>query len=262
MNQTGDFYMTGRGLILTGLMVSSSAFAGTFSPPMTPPIPLPIPTISSVAPTSGPSPSPTGIVGGLPIITTTPIPTPGNGPLQIIDQIVNEGTKIWQIIQQNKATSSFTTASANAIPSTLTAWDQIGGWQMKGGENYQLPILNSEGKSVYTWDARVSFEYGGNVDGKGAFLRNVTVQASDIQVAWAHNFNATVTIPDSGISNSGTTDNPLAQMEVEIDYSYDTSVFVHRQSSVILVVRGDGSIEDISSDNSSPTPLYPIGKGN
>ena len=241
------------GVLGAFLGISAAAYALEMTP-----LPIINPIVNPNA-IINPSPIPGGgIIGGLPIIGGNT----NNDLLGDLDRIVNLGTKVWSLIQQNKATSDFMTASANAIPMGLTAWDQTGGWRAAGGKNYQLPILDSKGKSVYNWDARVSFEFGGNVDGKGAFLRNVTVQASDVQVSWAHNFNAKVTIPDSSISNYGDKDSPDAQMEVEIDYSYDTSVFVHRDSSVLLLVRGDGSIEDISADDSAPTQLYPIGRGN
>src|SRR5207245_463280 len=91
---------------------------------------------------------------------------------------------------------------------------------------------------------RVAFTYGGGVNGKGRYLSNISLVPANLSVIWGFNVNAQAAIPN--VTNAGTTDQPVAAAEVQLQWTVKTVMKEDRQSTSYYV-RGDGYFKDLSS---------------
>jgi hypothetical protein len=163
-------------------------------------------------------------------------------PLGISDitDIINIGKQIWTIVEAGKPVSNITINQATAVPKGVTDWTALAGWQAPQSHTYQTSMQNMYGFNVIQFSYRVMFTPGGAYKGKGHYLANVTVDPSDVYVAWGYTFNAQVTIPS--ITNAGTAASPTAAAEILVKWDIDT-VMNHIEQSASYYARGDGTFQ-------------------
>lgn len=70
---------------------------------------------------------------------------------------------------------------------------------------------------VVEFSYKLVYLYGGRYQNKGRYLTGVTVIPAQISVLWGFNFNCKVSIPTT--VNSGTPDDPVAGMQVQLQWS-------------------------------------------
>ena len=157
-----------------------------------------------------------------------------------IGAIVNAGQAVWTLIEAGKPSRSFQVASASAVPSANACWTSLENWARPKAKLLKVQYRNKLGMNVIDMQIRVSYLHGGQVDGKGAFLAEVKAKPAKVQVAWGFNLDAKVSIPT--VVNLGTSEDPTAGMQVEIDWAVDT-VVQSTKASAIVFVDGDGGFE-------------------
>lgn len=207
-----------------------------------------------VASTPIESPPPVGTFPH-PVIPPTnqpvPNPLPGSGsnlPGKIgqitgaINNIVNTGKLIWSIIEANKPVVNVSTDIANAIPQASSTWDSLGGWSAPQTKLFHVSYKNGFGSSVVDFTYRVIYLYAGNVDGKGHFLNDVSIVPADLNVAWGYTFTAKATVPS--VTNAGTKSDPIAAMELQMQWSVSTMVKSMEQTENYYI-RGDGQFSSL-----------------
>lgn len=164
----------------------------------------------------------------------------------VLDQIINLGKKIWDVIAANKPVVNFQTDSANALPQGATGWENLQGWQVPASRLYHYTYENAFGMDVVDFKFRVLYSFGGNVSGKGHYLANVTVVPADLSVAWGYSFNAQATVPS--VLNAGTSVDPVGAVQMLVSWKIDT-IIKHEQTTESFDVRGDGKFTDLSNGN-------------
>lgn len=164
-----------------------------------------------------------------------------NGNL-ILDVVFNMGKKIWDIVEANKPVVDIETDFATALPKGTKDWRAFEGWQSPAARVYRVRYKNRFGMKVVDFSYRVLYTYGGSVLGRGRYLTNVTVEP-DVDVLWGYKFNAKVAIREP--INTGTTENPVAGLEMAMSWEVDT-VVKHLEGSTSYFVRGDGRFENLT----------------
>ena len=132
------------------------------------------------------------------------------------------------------------TASASALPSGITCWDQLAGWRPTRSETYDVVYKNLYGIKVVNVRFHIVYTYGGQYKGQGRYLTNATIRFGKVDVLWGYIFNANVEIPQ--VVNMGTEANPLAGMEMTLKWSVKTRPISLKKSisSMSFFVSGDG----------------------
>ncbi|MBY0470582.1 hypothetical protein K2X30_05385 [bacterium] len=164
-----------------------------------------------------------------------------------LDQVINMGKKIWDIVESNRPVVDLKTDVANAVPQGITSWQDLGQWQAPRSKVYTLAYKNLYGIEVIRFDYRVLYTAGGSYNGVGRYLANVSIVPGEISVAWGYKFAAKNSVAST--LNVGTKQNPVGGMEMIINWSIDTP-FKHTQSSGSYFVQGDGKFVDLTNGNS------------
>lgn len=178
-----------------------------------------------------------------------PTPSPKVGeesPLVIIDQIINIANKIWQIIKLNAPVSTINTKYASAVPEGITAWTQLSEWKKPKTYVYGFYAENLYGLTMVDVKYKVIYTYGGKYKGKGYYLTGVTVTPTVVDVGWGYRFSLGASVPDSTITNIGTSANPVAALQLKLMWKIST-VMKDSTGTSIYYIQGDGYFEEIAS---------------
>ncbi len=154
-----------------------------------------------------------------------------------LDVILNMGKKIWQVIVDGKPVVNSNTSRANALPQGAKSWLQLANWSDPEAHRYDITYKNMYGAAVVKYAFLVTYSYGGSVNGKGKYLSEVGFTNSELSVAWMYNFNATSEVVR--VVNVGTVDEPIAGMELNLNWTIKTPL-QEQQSTSSYYVRGDG----------------------
>jgi hypothetical protein len=166
-----------------------------------------------------------------------------NEAVVVIDQIVNLGKKIWEIIEANKPVVKIATDTASALPAGLKTWENLAGWRPPASRLFHVSYENLYGMTVVNFNYRVFYTYGGNVNGKGHYLTQVTVVPADLSVSWGYTFGMTASVPS--VTNSGTATDPVGAAQILLNWKVDT-VLKHIENTQSYYVQGDGGFTDLS----------------
>lgn len=154
--------------------------------------------------------------------------------------IVNIGKKIWNLVEAGKPAVTVTSQVAHAMPQGITCWQDLTGWMPPHSYSYRISYENKYGSKVVDFTYRLSYLYGGQVNGKGRYLAQVSIVPANLSVAWGFKFNAESSVPM--VYNMGTKENPVAGMRVDIKWSVD-SIVSHNEQVHSFGVDGNGQIK-------------------
>lgn len=161
-----------------------------------------------------------------------------------ISQILNFGSKLWKLVEKNKPVSNLTTVTANALPANTDGnWLSLENWSEPRGRIYSVTYKNLYGIEVVNFDYRLTFTPGGSYQGSGQYLSNVAVNPQNLSVSWSYNVDATAKVVN--VLNARSKANPLAGMEVLVDWRVKT-VVKDMRSSTSFFVKGDGTFIDLN----------------
>ena len=173
-----------------------------------------------------------------------PPPLPDTGDLPIsIDQIINIAGKLWDIVQENKAVVDIKTQYAVAVPSGTVHWTQLSGWKPPKGVIYGFSAKNLYGAKVIDVKYQVLRNYGGSYKGKGQYLSAVTIEPLYVSVAFGYKLYISVDIPDSGILNVGSHEDPVAGMRVVLKWRIQS--LNATEGHAVYFLQGDGSFLEV-----------------
>lgn len=161
--------------------------------------------------------------------------------IMIVDKLLALGTKIWDIVKKGKpvVTTRFATP-ISVLPKTDdpgTAFYDMENWSAPTFKRYRVEFKNLWGMVVVGFTYNVQFQHSGTYNGKGKYITGLTVNASDLSVAWGFNFDADSSL--IAITNRGRRDDPLSAATIEIKYKA-SSVLKEISSSESFHVTGDG----------------------
>jgi len=169
-----------------------------------------------------------------------------NSTVGTIGNIVNLAQKIWSIIQENQPVVNITTNYANAVPYGTSNWTQLENWSKPATKKYSFSMKNAFGSEVVKIAYQVDYTYGGNYNGKGKFLTGVTIEPLSVTTAWGYKVNLTSEVPDSTVANVGTQSDPVASMQVQLDWTVHTAL-KDTTSKAIYYVQGDGLLQEMGT---------------
>ncbi|MBP7795247.1 MAG: hypothetical protein KA059_00500 [Elusimicrobiales bacterium] len=169
-----------------------------------------------------------------------------NATLDTIDKIINLAQKVWDIIKENQPVVDISVNYANAVPYGLSHWTQLQGWSRPATKKYSFFAKNKMGTDVVKVTYQVTYTYGGNLNGKGKFLTGVAIEPINVETAWGYKVNLKAEVPDSTIANVGTSDDPIAAMQVQLKWIIHTPL-QDTQQKAIYYVQGDGLIQEIGT---------------
>lgn len=184
-----------------------------------------------------------------PVINPPTDPAAGTGigdTVNDIDQIVNLAQKIWDIIKANAPVVNIAVNYANAVPFGTTHWTQLQGWSKPMTRKYAFSMKNGFGSEVVKVKYQVHWVPNGNLQGKGKFLTGVTVEPISVSAAWGYTVDLLAQVPDSTVANVGTHEDPVASMQVQLNWKVSTAFKVIEQKA-IYYVQGDGLLQEIGT---------------
>ncbi len=172
-------------------------------------------------------------------------------PPSEIETVIILGEKIWNFIEKNKPVVNQRYAPISAVPVGVTSWEELEGWSMPQIRMFKNIYKNVYGMKVVEFNYRVAYAFGGSYKGIGKYLSRVEVDPSLVDVAWGYKFNANGQVLST--TNAGTSENPIAAMELRLNWSVGT-VIKHTEQSIRLFISGDGLFKDVS-DGTLPSDI-------
>ena len=165
-------------------------------------------------------------------------PTAGDGGIDL-NQIINIGKQIWDIVQAGKPVVNVQTDKASALPKGISDWTQLESWQAPISKTYEVSLQNVYGMNVVTFEYRVIYVVGGSYKGKGQFIGYATIEPASIDVMWGYTLNATSKV--ASVFNRGTSRSPIGAMQIDINYQV-SSVMTNFQQTDSFSLAGDGQL--------------------
>lgn len=169
---------------------------------------------------------------------------PPLSPLDIDWGTVNLiGQKVVEIIKAGRPVVNVRRDGVAVLPFGVTAWSQLGGWQLPVTKVYRVTATNYMNIAVVDLRLKVSASYGGGLDGRGKFLANVVVVPTSIQVMWG--FSCDVWSEHHAPVNMGTQADPVAGLGFDLRYRYG-SLLSETTGAQDYFVSGDGEIKELN----------------
>lgn len=173
-----------------------------------------------------------------------------NGAWEVsLDEIINTGKKIWSVIVDGKPVVNIHRDVAHALPHGITCWSELEGWQIPRSQVYRSVYINKLKQTVVDFTYRVSYIAGGQYQGKGHYILQATVAPAEIYVAWGFTFDVTASVP--AVFNMGTRENPVAGLQLNLQWILDTTVNRHEVEEQFFV-NGLGVFQKMQAIDFSP----------
>ncbi len=171
-------------------------------------------------------------------------------PVIIIAEIVNIAVKVWDIIKDNAPVVDINTKYASAVPSGIGSWTQLNGWKKPSGYSYSFSAINGFGAKWVDVEYKVLFTSGGKYMGKGKYLTGVTIIPSKVDVNWGTHVTLSAEVPDSTIVNIGTSEDPVAAMQLVLTHRMST-VMSNLNGTEVYYINGYGDMQEITGKSSA-----------
>ena len=153
------------------------------------------------------------------------------------------GKKAWEVVVANQPVVNVQTTRVTVLPTDKAQWAQMAGWRGPRGAVYGFQAVNAFGMTTVDQKYTVSYNYGGNLNGKGNYLANVTIIPTNISVAWAYTLNSNVEVGQ--ILNAGSVQSPVPAVDLQLKWGIKT-ILKEEQHIDSFYVKGDGALSHIS----------------
>ncbi len=144
-----------------------------------------------------------------------------DGVIMVVDKLIAIGQKIIPTIDKGRAVvNNNPMASVSVLPRLDTkdpVVHEMGGWSLPVTKHYKIVYTNGLGVEVISFVYSVTFQYGGQYEGKGKYLTGIRASARNIVISWGFDLDASSQLIQ--ISNIGTPSNVVAGATVEIQYT-------------------------------------------
>jgi hypothetical protein len=164
--------------------------------------------------------------------------------LMVGRELIAFGKEIYKIIEAGKPVVSvgeLTPVSIlpkNELGVRISSFD-LEGWKEPRAKKYRVVAKNGFGYNMISFEFMIMFSYGGSYDGKGAFIADAEISATDVEVSWGYNLAADFKV--KSILNQGSKENPVAATVLQISYTMKT-VLKETKSTKKFLVNGLGKI--------------------
>lgn len=141
--------------------------------------------------------------------------------IAVIDSLIALGKKIWPIIEAGRPVINNKLIPAISILPNLEGQNptlnQMSNWSVPKVRSYRVSFKNGWGSEVVGFTYTLFWQYNGDFKGAGKYVTNLKVQASEIYTSWGFNFDATSELV--GISNVGSSEEPVASGIIQVAYT-------------------------------------------
>ncbi len=158
---------------------------------------------------------------------------------EVLTAIEKIGTRIWKLVEANRPVVHVETKVANALPRNVSCWMDLENWKVPKVYKYNVLYKNVFGAEVVNFTFRVIYTYGASYEGKGKYLSNVSVHPAELDVLWGYTFNSKVEV--QRIVNLGTKADPVAGMEMKLNWQISTPIKDSQQSKIFFIT-GNGEV--------------------
>lgn len=169
--------------------------------------------------------------------------------IQIVDGLLALGKKVWPIIEAGKPVITNKLSPAiNIIPHLEREGGILGEmekWSRPEVRSYRVSYKNGYNSEVIAFTFTLFFQHSGVYNGVGSYVGNLTVQASEVYVAWGFNFEASSELV--GIANVGTSASPVASAIIKINYIAKNIINEHRGAQSVYV-DGNGNVQVLKQE--------------
>jgi hypothetical protein len=167
-----------------------------------------------------------------------------DGTEVVLDQIINVGKKVWDLIDQGKPVVNVSSNVATALPQGAKCWLDLQRWQAPKYKAYEVTYKNAYGVTVVDIAYRIVYLAGGDVNGKGQYIGYATVEPLKVRVLWGFHVNLAATVPT--VYNMGTKEDPVAGMNMQVKWSVDGVMsLVHDESTRSYFLNGRGDFREM-----------------
>lgn len=157
--------------------------------------------------------------------------------------IINLGKAIWPIIEAGRPVVDIRTDWANAVPQGVNTWENLAEWRTPISKSFSFKWKNL-GVRVIHFDYSVIFTPGGRLNGNGRYLANVSVIPAKVSVSWGYKFSAQAQV--SGITNAGSSSDPIAALQLVLTWTIDTPL-THHQLASDFYMTGSGDFRQVTA---------------
>jgi hypothetical protein len=180
----------------------------------------------------------------LPKAPTTPL----DEIAMYVDGLIAIGKKIWPIIEAGKPVINVTgmAQAMSVLPSmdgtfTNAQFTKMANWSAPKVGSYRVSFKNFYNVEVAGFTYTIYFQHNGTYQEKGKYITNLRIQASEVSAAWGFDFDASSEL--IGVSNVGTTENPVASAIVKV--AYTTKGLNTRRYEQSIYVDGAGTLKPL-----------------
>jgi len=150
-----------------------------------------------------------------------------------VDVISNMGRRVWDLVNLGKPAAWVNTNVAHGLPKGIKCWTDLQGWSWPQSKIYNVSYKNKLGVTVVDYTYRISYNYGGNIEGVGKFLSNVQIVPVNIKVSWGYSLNSRAEVPT--VFNVGSKQDPIAGMQVNVRWKVESSMNSNEQSHMFHI---------------------------
>lgn len=167
------------------------------------------------------------------------------GPTQVIQSMSLAemwvlGEKIYDVIKKNEPVMNIQTDTWSVLPTGIRSPFELNSWKKSGLTGWVITYTNLYGFDVVDVAFVTSFAYGGQKEDKGAFLANVAMIPTNVDVAWGYTVNMTTEAMEA--INVGTKESPIAGLGYSAELKVET-IFKKSLLTFAFNVNGKGEIQ-------------------
>lgn len=166
--------------------------------------------------------------------------------IAMAETIVGLGESVYTLVQKGKPSVNLDAAPISVLPLNLDKTPMsvlsLTSWKEPIVKRYAIKSKNYFGITTIDFRWKVIFSYGGQADEKGAFITGAIVKPEYVNVLYG--YDLTVNYKLQSISNIGTTEDPVAQAIIDLDFKIESvlQTVIRNQSYLIT---GQGKIKTL-----------------
>lgn len=166
--------------------------------------------------------------------------------LVVIEKIINIASKVWDMVVANQPAVNVDTKYAVALPFGVSGPSELEGWSKPKSYLLSFYFENLYGIDVISVSYQITYVYGGSYRGKGKYLAAVWAIPVNIDVMWGFKFNMQAYVPDATVVNVGTSNNPVAALQLKVSWSA-SSPLKQVDGTGVYYIQGDGYFQELAS---------------
>lgn len=159
-------------------------------------------------------------------------------------QLIALGKEIYKIIEAGKPVVTVESTPVSVLPrdekGEYVDAMYLSNWKMPKAKKFKVAAKNYLGMTPVSFEFMLIYTYGGNYNGKGAYLTGTQIKPTTVDVSWGYTVDATFKV--QSIVNQGSSEAPVAGAVLMIDYTIKT-VLKESRNSRTFFVNGNGQAQ-------------------